>query len=475
MWPFRKKQKSAASVFFTNTLTGTKDKFSSLTPGKVLLYSCGPTVYGPQHIGNLRAAVFADTAARTLKAAGYEVDRVVNITDVGHLVGDGDEGEDKMAVGAKRENVRPEAIAEKYAKQYLHDIAKLGIDIEDIRFPRATEYIKEQISMIQALEKKGHTYRLPDGVYYDTATFLAYGKLGKRSDVQIEAGARVEMVEGKKNPKDFVLWRSAKPHDLQQWDSPWGAGNPGWSIECSAMIKALLGKTIDIHTGGEDHVSIHHNNEIAQSEGVNGAMLAHFWLHNAFLTIDGQKISKSLGNIFTLSDITERGYHPLSLRYLFLQAHYRSPLSFSWESLAAADNALRRLWTHARAARKGSSTLSFEEKTHLLTVAANDLNTPGVIALLWKNLEGRSPEDAWAYLEAADAILGLSLLAPPAEPKVLTLDDLPEEIYEIASHREQARENRYFAKSDEFRIHLERRGYAVEDGPSGTTYTKIGG
>ncbi len=466
-------ERKTAPVTLSDTLSGTRE-FVPLKRGEARMYSCGPTVYGPQHIGNLRAAVFSDTVARTLAVAGYRVKRVINITDVGHLVGDGDEGEDKMAVGAAREKVSPNEVADKYAKQYLADIRTLNIDTKHIRFPRATAYIEDQIRMINTLEKKGHTYALPDGVYFDTSTFPDYGKLGRRDKVELSAGARVALVEGKKNPHDFVLWRTAKPNDLQKWKSPWGVGNPGWSIECSAMIRALLGKTIDIHTGGEDHISIHHNNEIAQSEGANDAPLAHYWLHNAFLTIDGEKISKSLGNTYILDDIVAKGYHPLALRYLFLQAHYKTPLSFTWESLKAADEALSRLWKTAREIRAASGGKSAGSRIadDMREVARDDLGTPQTIALLHSALAnaGLSGQQKWGVLMAADELLGLSLTNPPEEPKVLTMSDLPSEAQEIAKKREEARKNKDFALSDELRIHLTERGYPVEDTPSGQVF-----
>src|SRR3989344_6087718 len=340
-------QKNQARLFFTNTLSGTKELFVSQKAGLVLFYSCGPTVYGPIHIGNLRSFVFSDTIARTLQQAGYRVHRVMSITDVGHMVGDGDRGEDKMSVGAKREKATPEEIADRFSKLFLDDIADLAIDTGDIEFPRATAYIKEQIALAKTLEEKGFAYRLPDGLYFDTQKFPKYGRLGNISHVQLEAGKRVEVVRGKHPPADFVLWRMAKVNDLQQWDSPWGRGNPGWHIECSAMVRALLGQEIDLHTGGTEHISIHHNNEIAQSEAANGRTFVHYWIHNAHLNIQGEKLAKSTGNAIYLSDVIEKGLHPLSLRYFFLQAHYRTPLSFSWDTLAGAASGLDRLWRTA--------------------------------------------------------------------------------------------------------------------------------
>lgn len=479
MWPFRKPggQISAAPIFFTNTLTDGKDLFAPLKPGVVSLYSCGPTVYGPQHIGNLRAALFADTIARVLIAGGYHVRRVINITDVGHLVGDGDEGEDKMAVGAQREHVSPKEIADRYTKQYVDDIRALNIDTDHILFPRATEYIEEQIAMIMTLEEKGYTYAIPDGVYFDTSKFPAYGKLGGVAEVKLIGGARIKTEGTKRNLHDFALWRAAKPHDLQQWDSPWGRGNPGWHIECSAMIRALLGIEIDIHTGGMDHIPVHHNNEIAQSEAANGRPLARYWLHEAFITIGGEKISKSLGNEVLLSDITARGFHPLALRYFYYQASFRTPISFSWESLAAAQDALTRLWRLSREIREDAKgkTARSEAERRMIAILRDDLATPAALALLWESArdDALSPAQKLGVLEAADAVLGLSLMEPPAVQGPAALEDLPEEIQVLISRRDAARAAKEYAVSDELRGELEFRGYRVEDGPSGTVVTPL--
>lgn len=478
MWPFNLAPRTShlAPVFFTNTLSGAKEEFRKKGPGPVAMYSCGPTVYGPAHIGNLRSFVFSDLVARVLAANGYRVKRVMNITDVGHLVGDGDEGEDKMAVGAARDKTTPEAIADTYAKQFLKDIEALGLDTKVMRFPRATEYIKEQIAMIRTLEKKGLAYRTNDGVYFDAERFPGYGALGNARAVDIDPGTRVALGE-KRSPHDFALWRSAKPGDLQQWDSPWGRGNPGWSIECSAMAVSLLGPIIDIHTGGQDHIQVHHNNEIAQSEGATGKKpFARIWMHNAFLTMGGEKLSKSLGNTYTLDDVKARGIHPLALRYLFLQAHYRSPLSFSWESLKAADEALSRLWSIARQVKheadgRGKPSNVSDDIRRAL---ADDLGTPKALAKLWEALSSsRSPAETWGAILAADEVLGLSLAEPPSGQKPLRASELPEGLRRIARERAEARERKEFARSDELRIHLLERGYRVEDTPSGQVFTKL--
>ena len=462
-------------VFFVNTLSGNKEIFVAQKPGIVSLYTCGPTVYGPAHIGNLRAYVFSDTIARVLAAAGYRVRRVINITDVGHLVGDGDIGEDKMAVGAAREQATPEAIAARYTKLFIEDVKYLNIDTDNITFPRATEYLKEQIALAKTLEEKGFAYRLPDGLYFDTQKFPGYGKLGGLQGVQLEAGARVEVVKGKRHPADFVLWRAAKPNDLQQWDSLWGRGNPGWHIECSAMIRALLGQEIDIHTGGEDHINVHHNNEIAQSEAASGRTFVHYWMHNAFLTMQGEKASKSLGNIVYLSEIAGKGLHPLSLRYFFLQAHYRTPLSFSWDALLGAANALDRLWKLSREIAEESKRKSApsEVRERFLALMRDDLGTPQALGVLWDALksEDYAPEEKWGLLEDVDAHLGLSLLHPPAQ-NTLTEKDLPEEIRNMLRERTKARTVQDFAEADRIRGEIERRGYQVDDGPDGPMLTR---
>lgn len=479
MWPFTRQSRTStvsAPILLTNTLSGTKDAFAPLKAGTASLYTCGPTVYGRAHIGNLRAYVFSDTLACTLKQAGYRVRRVINITDVGHLVGDADEGEDKLAVAARTEGVRPEAVASQYTEAFLSDIAALNLPVSDILFPRATDYIKEQIAMNEVLEQKGYAYRISDGLYFDTSRFEGYGKLGGVADVELQEGARVAINTEKRNPQDFALWRKAGPRDLQKWNSPWGEGNPGWSIECSAMAKALLGTEIDIHTGGMDHIAVHHNNEIAQSEGANGRPLARYWLHNAFLTIEGEKISKSLGNTFTLDDIIDREFHPLSLRYLLLQAHYRTPLSFSFAALSASDEALKRLWRialHIQEEAKGKAAHS-EYAARLIAYVRDDLGTPQALATLWEALkdDSLSPEQQLGVLSVADELFGISLLAPPQEFLPLSGNAVPQDVQNLLNEREEARQKKDFARADELRTHIANRGYLVEDSPSGPLLTK---
>ena len=469
-------QNSLSRIFFTNTLSGQKELFISQKPGIALFYSCGPTVYSRAHIGNLRAYVFSDTIARVLKYAGYRVRRVINITDVGHLVGDGDEGADKMAVGALREHTTPEDIATRYTKIFLEDLDELSIDTRDIIFPRATEYIQEQIALVKTLEEKGFAYRIKNGVAFDTARFPAYGKLGNSNLKNLSEGkARIEQDKEKKNPHDFWLWRTAKAGDLQQWNSPWGRGNPGWHIECSAMARSLLGQEIDIHTGGEDHISVHHNNEIAQSEAASGRTFVHYWMHSAFLTMSGEKASKSIGNVVYLSDVTARGFHPLALRYFFLQAHYRTPLSFSWEALAAAGGALDRLWKLSRDIAEESKRKSAhsDSREQFLAAVRDDLATPQALGIVWDSLrsEDYTPEEKWGLIEDADAHLGLSLITPP-ETNIVYLLNAPEDVQEMLKKRGEARLNKDFKEADRIRDEILNRGYRVDDGPNGPVLTR---
>lgn len=468
---------SNAPLLFTNTLSGKKDLFTSIKAGVATLYSCGPTVYSRAHIGNLRAYVFSDVLARTLKEAGYHVQRVMNITDVGHLQGDGDNGEDKMEVGSKQEGMRAEDIAARYTKFFLDDIRLLNLDTNEIRFPKATEYIEEQIDIVKKLEEKGYTYRTSDGIYFNTKQFPGYGALDHsgakmREEAFAEIGRRIADNEEKKHPADFALWKFSPKgaRRQQEWHSPWGIGFPGWHIECSAMARALLGQPLDIHTGGIDHIPVHHTNEIAQSEAAFDKPLARFWMHGAFLTIDNRKISKSSGDYLYLSDITDKGYSPLALRYLFLQAHYRSPLSFTWESIEAANAALERLTRLSRTIETEAKgrTRSSDTERRLIALLRDDLATPAALALLWETVKDEDLErdEQLAVIRAADAVLGLSLLSGGHT------EALPAEIQKLAQERDVARKNRDFAAADRLRIHMENRGYLVEDGPSGTIVTR---
>jgi len=357
-------------------------------------------------------------------------------------------------------------IAERYAKVFMEDLDDLNIDTESIRFPRASDYIPEQIALIRTLEQKGYAYRTKEGVYFDTARFPNYGRLGGINVNAQRGGTRaLENIE-KRNPADFVLW---KPDVNLGWESPWGMGFPGWHIECSAMVRALLGQEIDIHTGGEDHIAVHHNNEIAQSEAASGRTFVHYWMHNAFLNMGAEKISKSLGNEVYLADVVAKGFHPLALRYFFLQAHYRTPLSFSWDALAGAAGALERLWKMSADIQKESKgkNAPSEARERFVVALRDDLGTPQALGVLWDSLrnEEYAPEEKWGLLLDADAQLGLSLLNPPTQ--ALKEADTPQAIRDLLSQREAARAAKNFAEADRLRDEIEKGGYRVDDSASG--------
>ncbi|HFC10685.1 MAG TPA: cysteine--tRNA ligase [Candidatus Kaiserbacteria bacterium] len=469
---------SATSIFLTNSLTRKKERFVPIKPGIVTMYSCGPTVYSKVHIGNLRAYIFSDTLARVLKHAGYRVHRIMNITDVGHLTGDSDDGEDKIEIGAKREGVSAQEISERYTRLFLDDLVALNVDTHNITFPRATEYIKEQIELAHALEEKGFAYRIKDGLYFNTERFPSYGKLGGFSSASLKPGARVKINPEKHSPADFALWKKTPSgaKRLQEWNSPWGRGCPGWHLECSAMARTLLGVEIDIHTGGEDLAYTHHNAEIAQSEAVSGRTFAHYWLHNAYLTMNGEKASKSIGNVTYLSQIIEQDIHPLALRYFFLQAHYRTPLSFSWDALKASNEALERLWRTARRVADDSEMHGKPSKYQKSFIASmhDDLNTSHALGILWKAVKSEdvSPAQKWQILVDADALLGLSLTKPSTMQRNVPRDQLPKNILDIIKKRDIARDAKDFSTADALRTKLQNLGYEVKDGENGTIISR---
>ena len=445
------------------------------------MYNCGPTVYDFQHIGNLRPNVFADTLRRALRFHGFKTEQVINITDVGHLVSDADEGEDKIEMGAKREGTSVKEMVDRVTDAFFADLDALGIDRGAIRFPRATDYIGEQIALVKTLEEKGYTYALPDGIYFDTSRFKEYGKLGAIDLEGLREGARIGTVEGKKHLTDFALWKLSQPEDnrLQEWDSPWGKGFPGWHLECTAMVFNLLGRQIDIHTGGIDHIPVHHNNEIAQAESITRKEYSRFWMHNAFLTIEGKKISKSLHNTVYLHNIKDRGFSPLSLRYLFLTAHYRSPMNFTWESLEGADSAYRRVVRFFFEELPPSSGYVDERFADSLAEAlSDDLNTPKIIALLWDLMKDDSiPKSTKrASMLFADDVLGLGLKqkssAESAKVRVILARDLPEDVKELVDRREEARSQKQYEEADALRRSLESLGYTVTDTPEGPSVRK---
>ena len=466
-------------VHLYNTLSASKEEFT-LPPQatSVRMYHCGPTVYGRQHIGNLSMYVFTDILRRTVEHAGFRVKQVINITDIGHLTSDADEGEDKMSKGLKAEGMKVtlenmRLLADKYTGLFFDDLRTLNIDTETILFPRASDYIDTQILLVKTLEEKGYAYRGSAGVYFDTASFSSYGKLGAIDLDSLREGARVAKDDDKRNPTDFLLWKLDKKIG---WESPWGKGFPGWHIECSAMIRKTLGERIDIHTGGIEHIPIHHNNEIAQSESVTGkSPLSRFWMHRAHIRIDGGKIAKSEGTVVYLSDILERGYHPLALRYLFLTAHYRTPMNFSWQSLEAAQNAYRRLLSIRLAS--STPTIAPEGPRHRFFERINDdLDTPGALAVLWDSIKSCSSDEAAALIIEADSVLNLRLAEPRDTERTLARGENKEyvpadaysaEISDILARREEARAERKWEESDTLRDELSVFGYGVDDTPAG--------
>jgi cysteinyl-tRNA synthetase len=467
---FRTKQTPKAPLRFYNTLSGAVEVFEPLN-GTVKMYNCGPTVYDYAQIGNLRSYIFADTIRRVLDAWGYKVEQVINITDFGHLVSDGDEGEDKMTKGLKREGLaltleNMRMLAERYAIAFLENLEQIGVDTERITFPRASDYIPEQIALIRTLEQKEYAYRTTDGVYYDTSRFAGYGKLGHINLLGQQEGARLETYKEKRNPADFVLWKS---DTKLGWESPWGLGFPGWHIECTAMIFTLLGKQIDIHTGGIDHIAIHHNNEIAQAEAVTGKQFVRYWMHNEFITIENKRIGKSQGNAILLRGIVDKGFSPRALRYLYLTAHYRSPMNFTWEAVEGADTALKRL-LRAYLEMPHDSKPDENFLKEFYAALANDLDTPKALALVWEHIKALNR----ATLEEVDKVLslGITKARPLQKLAVLEEHDLPEEVQKLMAERQEARANKDFARSDELRDRIESLGYEIKDTPEGSEIFK---
>jgi cysteinyl-tRNA synthetase len=437
-------------------------EFKPLQPPRVGLYACGLTVYDYAHIGNLRTYIFEDILRRTLEAHGYDVLHVQNITDVGHLVSDADEGEDKMEKGARRTGKSAWELAEFYTAAFQADLQALNV-LEPHIWPRATEHIAEQIELIECIEEQGLVYRTSDGIYFDTSRLVSYGHLARLDVAGLQAGARVEPGE-KRNATDFALWKFSPPGEQRQmeWDSPWGVGFPGWHIECSAMAARYLGTFFDIHCGGEDHIPVHHTNEIAQSEACYKTRLANFWLHGYFLVTSGERMAKSAGEFLRLQTLIDEGYDPLSYRYLCLNAHYRSRLTFNWEALDGAATALGRLrqhvydWGEAGAADEAALA-------RFMAAMDDDLNTPQALAAIWEIARGSLPAAVKkATVLACDRILGLRL-AGWAPPQAL----VPPHVQALLAQREQARAAKQWAEADRLRDEIRAAGFEVTDSPDG--------
>jgi len=436
--------------------------FEALKGGAVGLYTCGPTVYDYQHIGNFRTFLFEDLLRRVLEWNGYEVTHVMNVTDVGHLTSDADTGEDKMEKGARRTGKTAWEIAELYTGAFLEDMRALNIEDPTI-LCRATDHIREQIEFIADIERNGYTYRTSDGIYFDTSKQPDYGYLARLDKAGLEAGKRVDLGE-KRHPTDFALWKFSPSGEKRQmeWPSPWGTGFPGWHIECSAMAQKYLGDFFDIHCGGEDHIPVHHTNEIAQTEARVGTRLANFWMHGYFLLANDAKMAKSAGEFLRLKSLTDRGYDPLAYRYLCLTAHYRSQLNFTFDALDASATALERMRSafHALPHAEAADPRYVERFTAEIN---DDLNLPRALALAWEVLRGELPSAARrSTLAAFDRVFGLGLEA--WQPKQETI---PEVVRALSAARAAARAAKQWAEADRLRAELRAAGWEVEDEPDG--------
>ncbi len=452
-----------------NTLTRKKEDFNELNKGEITMYSCGPTVYNYAHIGNLRTYVFMDLLRRVLSYDGYKLKGVMNITDVGHLTSDGDEGEDKMDKRAKETGKTPKEIADFYTNIFMTDLAKLNIGLPEI-IAKATEHIDDMIDYVQRLVAAGYAYETSDGVYFDISKFPKYGELSRLNlDEQI-AGARVEVNSEKRNPQDFAVWKKADPNHIQQWQSPWGMGYPGWHIECSAMSKKHLGEVFDIHTGGVDHIPVHHENEIAQNEALTGKKSVDYWMHGEFMLVDNGKMSKSLGNTYTIAQLEQMGYSPMVFRYFCLNAHYRKKLNFTFDGMDSAKVSYERLCAILRSHSYGlalvdEGTLK-EFKDEFDAAINDDINIPMALGVLWKMTKLPLCSDVYKLALQMDKVLGLSL--DKAEEYLNSLEqDIPEEVVALAEERKQAKLDKNWAKADELRGKITALGYSILDSKEG--------
>ena len=465
-----------------NTLTRKKEELKPINDKKVGMYSCGPTVYDFAHIGNFRTYIFMDILSKTLRKNGYELTHVMNITDVGHLVSDADEGEDKMEKAAKRENKDPWEIAAYYTNVFMSDIEKLNIRKPDI-IAKATEHIDDMIEYVKKIIENGYAYETSTAIYFDVSKLPSYGILSKKNLEGEKAGARIEVDDEKRNPYDFAIWKKAPENHIMQWDSPWGKSFPGWHLECSAMSRKYLGEQFDIHTGGVDHIPIHHENEIAQSMGYSGKIPANYWMHGEFLKVDGGKMSKSLGNIYTIAELEKIGYDALDYRYFCLNAHYRSLLNFTFQGMDSAKIGLERLrqsvLQHYDSNKKIDSKEIQKYKDAFLEALNDDLDTARALSIVWEVARKEEKSKDYADLiSEMDEILSLDLsydkiIARSKKEEKKLEDSLDEEIKELIAERKKARENKDWKKSDLIRDELEKKGIRIKDTKDGMKIERI--
>ena len=457
-------------IYFYNTMTHKKEEFIPIDDKEVRIYSCGPTVYKDATIGNMRTNIFQDNLRRTLEYNGFKVKQAMNITDVGHLVSDGDEGEDKMIKSARQEGKTPLEIAEYYTKLFFRDLERLNIEIPEI-ICKATDNIQDMLKVVEELVKKGYAYETSTAIYFDVSKLDKYPVLSNLDVENQKAGARVEVDKEKRNPHDFAVWIKAPENHLMKWDSPWGPSYPGWHIECSVMSQKYLGEVFDIHTGGIDLIPTHHENEIAQSKGMCGKVPANYWMHGEFLLINGGKMSKSLGNVYLLQDIVDRGYDPLVYKLFCYSIQYRKKLNFTWEGMDAAKVSLDRLRDAYQKHLEGNEEIEdaeIEKYRNSFTEAINDdLNMPVAMSVVWEVAKVAKKSKKLAdLLKEFDKVLGINI-------DYIQKEEVPEEIKELLEIRQKARENKDWAESDKIRDLIKEKGYIVKDSKEGQTIEKI--
>lgn len=460
-------------IYFYNTLTKQKELFKPIEGNTVRLYSCGPTVYKDATIGNMKSFIFMDTLRRVLKYNGYNLKHAMNITDVGHLVSDGDEGEDKMVKAAKEEKKTPLEIAAYYTEKFLMDFDRLNIDRPEI-ICKATEHIEDMQKFVEKLLENGYAYETSTAIYFDVSKLDKYGLLSGIDLRNQKAGARVEIDEEKRNPYDFALWIKAPKEHIMKWESPWGLCYPGWHIECSTMSNKYLGEEFDIHTGGVDLIPTHHENEIAQSKGCTGKVPARFWMHCEFLLIDGGKMSKSLGNAYLVEDLINKGYDPLAYKILCFSSHYRNKLNFTWDALSSSQKTLEKLREGYSKHSEGNETVSEEiineYRNKFITALNDDLNMPIAMSVVWEVVKNpvKSKEFANLLLEF-DKVLAINIDKPVENTEI----ELPEDIKNLIEQRKAARENKDWALSDKIRDELKEKGYIVKDTKNGMEIERV--
>ena len=465
------------SLYLYSTLTRKKDEFKPLEGNEVRIYSCGPTVYSFAHIGNFRAYIFMDTLRRVLKANGYTLKHVMNITDVGHLESDADEGEDKMEKAAKKENKDPYEIAAYYSDIFFRDMGRLNIERPEI-IAKATEHIPEMLEFVKKLVENGYAYETSKAIYFDISKLDKYPVLSNRNLEEQIAGARVDVDPEKRSPYDFAVWIKAPENHIMKWESPWGLSYPGWHLECSAMSRKYLGDIFDIHTGGVDHIPTHHENEIAQSKGYSGHIPTKTWMHVEFLQVDGGKMGKSLGNVYTLDELQERGIEPLAYRLFNFSAHYRTKLNFTFDIALSTQKALNRLRESYINHKNGNDIVDEkvieEYRNRFMNAVNDDLNMPLATGVMWEVARNNVKSKQYAdLLLEFDKILGLDLENASEYLEKQAKIEIPEEVKELLEQRKLAREEKNWSESDRIRDILREKGYQVKDSKEGMTIEKI--